>query len=158
MRVSLFPVVVQQRYIENQDSEYYFQRLSSLAASLSFEFYQFGIETGNWSTQAGTTLINFKNDYQEINTIHLFKMGSTFQWLYFYSGIGIGSYDSELDSQFNGVSTKTKSGQTLFGSGIFSIQAILGYFHMSTELKLLFAKDYRPQPTPDLAFKLGVSF
>ena len=85
-------------------------------------------------------------------------MGSTFDWLSFYSGIGIGSYETELISLFNGVSTTTKSGQTLFASGIVSIQSIFWFLHVDTELKLVFGKDFRPQPTPDLALKLGAVF
>ncbi len=158
MQVSLFPLVLNQRYMENEDGDLYFQRVDSLAVNLTFDSYQFGIESGRWSTQSGTSLLSFKETVQTINTSYLFKMGSTFDWLSFYSGIGIGSYETELVSFFNGVSTTTKSGQTFFASGIVSLQAIFWHLHLDTELKLVFGKDFRPQPTPDLALKLGAIF
>ena len=158
MQISLFPVVLNQHYMNNEDGDLYFQKVDSLAASLTFDSYQFGIESGRWSTESGTPLIGFKETVQTLNTCHLFRMGSTFERLYFYSGIGIGSYETELVSQFNGLPTTTKSGQTLYSSGIVSIQAIFWFIHLDTELKLVFGKDFRPQPTPDLAFKLGAVF
>ncbi len=158
MQVSLFPLILNQRYMENEDGDLYFQKVDSLAFSLTFDSYQLGIESGRWSMQSGTSLLGFRETVQTINTSHLFKMGSTFDWLSFYSGIGIGSYETELISLFNGVSTTTKSGQTLFASGIVSIQAVFWFLHVDTELKLVFGKDFRPQPTPDLALKLGAVF
>lgn len=159
IRTSIFPIVWQQRYLQDQNSELYYQTIApTWAARLTFERYQLGIEGGSWSTTSGTTLINYSEDFNEMNTTHLFKMGSTYEWLHFYSGLGLGVYESELTNLFNGVSSKTKSGQIVFASGIFSVQAIFWYVHAITDLKLIFAKDYRPQPTPDLSFKLGVTF
>lgn len=158
MTTSLFPAVLEQRYLENEKSDLYFQRINSFSGNLTFEFYQLGIESQSWSIESGTALINYKEDFQEINTTHLFRMGSTLNWLFFYSGIGIGSYESELTSEFSGAITKTNSGQTMMASGIISVQAIYWHIHVITELKLILGKDFRPQPTPDLSVKLGVVF
>jgi hypothetical protein len=155
---SLFPVVLEQRYLENENREYYFQRVNSFAAAATFDFYQLGLEITNWNKQTDTGLIGFKETYSEINSTHLFKMGSTYDWMHFYSGVGIGSYGSKLESQFNGSTTESTTGQILFGSAIFSIQAIYSYLHMALDLKLILAKDYRPEPTPSTSIKVGLAF
>lgn len=156
--ISVFPMSLEQRYFENQSAELYFQRVNSVGASLTFDFYQFGLEAINWTTDSGTVLISYKEAYREIQSTHLFKMGSANNWFHFYSGLGIGSYELELNSQFAGTTTQTKSGQTLMMSGIASLQLMYKFLHIITDLRLLFAKDYRPEPTPALLIKVGILF
>ena len=158
-RFSFLPLSLQQRYLQDENSEMYMQTITStISAAVTFESYQFGIEGSSWSTTSGSSLINYKNNFDEINTTHLLKMGKAYDWLYFYTGIGLGVYESELTSRFNGTVTKTKSGQIMMTSGIFSVQAIYKYLHVSSDFRLLLAKDYRPQPTPELFIKLGLIF
>ncbi|MBL7544765.1 MAG: hypothetical protein JNL11_13190 [Bdellovibrionaceae bacterium] len=171
MRVSLFILSGENRYTENENREQVNQsfrnfsgdtignfKIHKFSGALTFEKYQFGLETFDWQTSSDAPLIGFYENRRELHTTHLFKMGEHNEWLNFFSGFGIGAYEIDLTNQFNGATSKTKSGQIMTASGIASIQAIYKYFHATADLKLLFAKDYRPQPVPVLGFKIGFSF
>lgn len=159
LRVSLFPLVLEQRYTENENQDLYMQKMdSSLAASFSFSGYQLGLETTKWSLESSAPLIRYQETYTELNSTHLFLMGSAYEYIHFYSGIGIGMYESKLKNSFNGTENETNSGQILFASGIASAQFIYSYFHAALDFRLLMGKDYRPQPTPSMVFKIGITF
>jgi hypothetical protein len=158
-RVSLFPISTEQRYLENENQDLYFQKMdTSVSAALTFQSYQLGLEISRWAQESNAPLISFKESYSEIGSSHLFLMGVLSDVLYLYSGVGVGIYETKLTNQFNGVSSNTNSGQILYASGIASAQVIYSYFHAALDFRLIMAKDYRPQPTPALIFKLGLSF
>ncbi|OYZ23461.1 MAG: hypothetical protein B7Y39_04720 [Bdellovibrio sp. 28-41-41] len=158
-RVSLFPISVEQRYLENETQDLYFQKMdTSASAALTFHSYQLGLEVTRWSQESSAPLVSFKESYSEIGSSHLFLMAVLSDVLYLYSGIGVGIYETKLTNQFNGVSNDTNSGQILFASGIASAQVIYSFFHAALDFRLIMAKDYRPQPTPAFIFKLGFSF
>lgn len=159
LNVSLFPFALEQRYTENENQDLYMQKMdSSLAAAFSFDGYQLGLETTKWSHESSAPLISYKETYTELNSTHLFLMGSTLEYLHLYSGIGVGMYESKLKNSFNGIANETNSGQTLFASGIASAQFVYSYFHAALDFRLLMGKDYRPQPTPSGVFKIGITF
>tara|TARA_B110001454_G_scaffold219136_1_gene250298 strand:- start:32664 stop:33200 length:537 start_codon:yes stop_codon:yes gene_type:complete len=158
-RVSLFPVSIEQRYSENENQDLYFQQTdTSVSAALTFQIYQVGLEVTRWSKESSAPLVSFKESYSEIGSSHLFLMGVLYDYLYLFSGVGVGMYETKLTNQFNGVSTDTNSGQILYASGIVSTQVIYSFFHAAFDFRLIMAKDYRPQPTPAAVFKLGLSF
>lgn len=159
LRISLFPIAVEQRYTENENQDLYMQKMdSSLAAAFSFSSYQLGLETAKWSYESSAPLISYRETYTELNSTHLFLMSSANESFHFYSGIGVGIYESKLKNSFNGLVNETNSGQILFASGIASVQFIYSYFHAALDLRLLMGKDYRPQPTPSATFKIGITF
>ncbi len=158
MRASLFPVVLEQRYIENENKEYIFQRVNALAAHLTFDVYQIGVEGGQWTKESSASLLTFKETVSEINTTYLYRMGSLTNWLHLYSGLGIGMYESKVTNSFNRVAGESKSGTILMMSGIVSLQVIYSYLHIALDLKLILAKDYQPEPTPAGVLKVGVTF
>lgn len=158
-RVSLFPISVEQRYLENENQDLYFQKMNtSGSVALTFSQYQLGLEVTRWTQESRASLISFKEDLSEIGSTHLFLMGSVYEWLHMYSGLGLGVYEAKLTNQFAGSTTENNSGQILFASAIASVQAIYSFFHAALDFRLLMAKDYRPQPTPSVIFKLGLSF
>ena len=158
-RVSVFPISVEQRYLENENQDLYFQKMdTSVSAALTFQSYQLGLDVTRWSQESSAPLISFKEIYSEIGSSHLFLMGILSDILYFYSGVGVGVYETKLTNQFNGVSNTTNSGQILYASGIASIQVIYSFSHAALDFRLIMAKDYHPQPTPAMVFKLGLSF
>jgi len=158
-RVSLFPISIEQRYLENENQDLYFQKMeTSVSAALTFQSYQLGIDVTRWSQKSIAPQVSFNESYSEIGSSHLFLMGVLSDVLYLFSGVGVGIYEAKLTSQFNGVSSDTNSGQILFASGIASAQVIYSFFHAALDFRLIMAKDYRPQPTPAMVFKLGVSF
>lgn len=158
-RVSIFLPSLEQRYLENENQDLYFQKMdTAISAALTFSNYQLGLEVTRWSLSSSASLLKFKEDYSEINSTHLFLMGVVSDYLYFFSGVGVGVYEDKLVNQFNGTNTETKSGQIMFASGIASAQFIYHYFHAALDFRLIMAKDYHPQPTPAAVFKIGLSF
>lgn len=159
LQTSLFPLSLDQRYIENENQDLYFQKMdSSISAALTFSGYQLGLESTTRSSQSGAPLVRYKETFEEINSTHLFLMASVSPHLHLYSGVGLGLYESKLESEFNGTSSETKSGKILFASGIASAQFVYSFFHAVLDFRLLMGKDYRPQPMPSAVFKLGVTF
>lgn len=158
-RVSLFPLSMEHRYLENENQDLYAQRMdTSFSAALTFSRYQLGLDVTGWSQQSTTPLISFKETFSEIGSTHLFLVSSFYEYVHLYSGLGLGIYESKLSNQFAGATSETNTGQILFASAIASAQIIYHYFHAAVDFKLLMAKDYRPQPTPSAVIKLGLSF
>jgi len=159
LQVSLFPLAAEQRYIENENQDLYMQKMdSSVAAAFSFSRYQLGIEATNWSLESSAPLVSYKETFSELNSTHLFLMGSFYEHLHLYSGFGLGLYESTLKNSFNGINNETNSGRILFASGIASAQFIYSFFHAALDFRLLMAKDYRPQPTASIILKVGLTF
>lgn len=157
-RVSLFPVVLEHRYIENENSDLVFRRANSFSGLITFGLYQLGLDASNWSTESTASLLKFQESYREVQTSHLFKMGSLTDWLHVYSGIGVGIYESNTTTTFNGLSTETKSGTIMMASGIASVQVTHNWLHIALDLKLILSKDSRPNPSPAGVIKVGIAF
>lgn len=159
LSISLFPLGTEQRYLENESQDLYVQKMdSTLSAAFSFSKYQLGIESTKWSRQSSAPLVSYNEAFTEINSTHLFLVSSFYERLHFYTGLGLGVYESKLKTSFNGLESETNSGQIIFASGIASLQFIYSFLHAALDFRLLMNKDYHPHPTPSVVFKFGLTF
>lgn len=158
MKVSIFPLPIEFRYVENESKEYSVKSITPHAGAITFDYYQLGFEKSSWKSESGTPLVGFSEKFEELNTTHLFRMVEYNNHVSFYSGVGLGRYELQVTNTFNGVTTATDSGQIAYLSGLASAQVIYEFFHLACDFRLIMGKDMRPQPTPALNIRVGLIF
>lgn len=158
LNISIFPLNVEQRFIENQNKEMHFVSSTNYAIELIQDAHQLLVERSEFKEHSGNNTLSFDEKNEEY---HLSYLRQAYRWSSLYSlhfGLGLGMYNSSVKTNYLNTTTEDNSGNTLLASGLASVQIQYQYYHGQFDFKLIQAKDYNPQPQASLILRLGVRF
>lgn len=155
---SIFPLASENRYIETQAKEFKFASVTNYALSASHLAHQLLLEHTELSNRSGNQTLSFLEVNQEYHINYLHQVTKWMNFWSLYMGAGTGVYKTSVRTQYLNTETEDNSGNTLFLSGIVSMQLQYQYFHGQLDFKLIEAKDYSPQPQPSLILRIGLRF
>ncbi|MCK6598110.1 MAG: hypothetical protein L6Q37_07070 [Bdellovibrionaceae bacterium] len=158
LKVTLFPFNFDYRYVEISNGEYQFNQFKNLSFSTNYERHQLLLEHVEYQNSSGNQTINFDETTQEYHVSYLYEAHRLNSYFSLYLGLGSGFYNAKLVTRYLDQEITDKTNNTLFLSGLISLQFHFKFFTGQIDFRLLEAKDYRPQPTPEMILRTGFSF
>lgn len=127
--------------------------------SAMFEYTNYGVGSGN----ATLDIDREHKDYLLWGRLHYYDLNADYLNMSLYAGVAAGTYQETVTTTLSGVATRDNGGNQLEGSaalGVDSTLTLQGHYGLilAAELRVLFGKDYDPNPQASGLLRVGFQF